>query len=308
MNVEIHNVLGEESLASAARSLIKRLCESHHGQYGLSTTSCQVYDTAWVAMVGKTTGSTKKWLFPESFHYLLKTQSDDGSWGTHPATKTAGILDTAAALLALLKHLKEPLQIHDVPSNDIRRRIGRASNSLRAQLATWDDVSETNHIGVEIIVPSLLAYLEKEDARLAFDFPCKKVLKRMNEEKLSRFRPESLYGNKPSSAIHSLEAFLGKIDFDRVSHHLFNGSMLASPSSTAAYLIEASHWDDEAEKYLRHIGEAGSGHGDGGIPGTFPTTHFEISWVVTLSYFVIQGRADRKVDDCHSSPERLCEI
>ncbi|KAM4061076.1 ent-kaur-16-ene synthase [Hirsutella rhossiliensis] len=102
----------------------------------------------------------------------------------------------------------------------------------------------------------------------------------MNNEKMSRFKPESLYEQKPSSAIHSLEAFVGKIDFDQVSHHLWQGSMMASPSSTAAYLIHASHWDEEAEAYLRHVIKAGAGHGSGGIPGTFPITHFEYSWVL----------------------------
>ncbi|UPL02788.1 hypothetical protein LCI18_013722 [Fusarium solani-melongenae] len=96
--------------------------------------------------------------------------------------------------------------------------------------------------------------------------------------KMDRFDVEVLYSKKPSSALHSLEAFLGEVEFDRVSHHLYHGSMLASPSSTAAYLMGTSKWDDEAESYLKHAVRAGAGHGDGGIPGTYPTTHFECSW------------------------------
>ncbi|KAF4950621.1 hypothetical protein FSARC_13126 [Fusarium sarcochroum] len=283
MNIQAQSLPADASLSVTAKSLIRRLHATYHDHYGLSTTSCQVYDTAWVSMISKTSGDTERWLFPESFYYLLKKQSDDGSWGSHPSTKTAGILGTAAALLAMLKHAKKPLQIHHVSLQELSRRIGLASASLQTQLASWDDISETNHIGVEMIVPSLLAYLAKQDAGLTFDFPCKEILKSMNESKLSHFEPASLYGNKPSSAIHSLESFIGMVDFDRISHHLYHGSMLASPSSTAAYLIEASEWSDEAEGYLRHIVQAGTGHGDGGIPGTYPTTHFEISWtIVTL--------------------------
>jgi hypothetical protein len=277
---------GADKLAARARSLIQRAFTSYNAQYGFSTTSCQVYDTAWVAMVAMTINGEKQWLFPECFHYLLKTQSDDGCWGIHPETQTAGILDTAAALLALLRHAAEPLQIQDVSPDELRRCIASASGSLRMQLAAWNDVSATNHIGVEMIVPSLLEYLEKEDRTLSFEYASKDVLASINAAKLSRFKPESLYSKVPSSAVHSLEAFVGKIDFDKVTHHLFQGSMMASPSSTAAYLINVSHWDEEAEAYLRHIVKIGAGHGDGGIPGTFPTTYFEYSWVSKCLPFI----------------------
>ena len=267
------------TLVSEAKSLIQRASNSCHAQFGLSTTSCQIYDTAWVAMIIKEVDGEKQWLFEECFYFLLKAQSDDGSWGSHQATQTVGILDTAASLLALMRHAAEPLQIQNVSFDELRRRIEGGCSSLRSQLATWDDVSATNHIAVELIVPSLLKYLESEDSSLSFEFESKDVLMGMNATKMSRFKPESLYHKKPSSAVHSLEAFIGKIDFDKVSHHLFQGSMMASPSSTAAYLMHASHWDENAEAYLRHVVKAGAGHGDGGIPGTFPTTYFEFSWV-----------------------------
>ncbi|KAF5247655.1 hypothetical protein FANTH_6278 [Fusarium anthophilum] len=269
----------EHDLVSAAKSLLGRAFNSHHGYYGLCSTSCQVYDTAWVAMIPRTTDSVKHWLFPECFHYLLKTQAADGSWGWLPSTQTAGILDTASAVLALTSHIREPLQILDVSPDELSLRIEQGVASLKRQLAVWNDVGETNHIGVELIVPSLLSMLEKELGSSAFTFPCKNILDKMHEEKLSQFDLKKVYG-KPSSVLHSLEAFLGKLDFDRLSHHLYRGSMMASPSSTAAYLIGASKWDEEAEDYLRHVMKNGAGHGDGGISGTFPTTHFECSWII----------------------------
>ncbi|KAK2051275.1 hypothetical protein LY76DRAFT_651418 [Colletotrichum caudatum] len=100
---------------------------------------------------------------------------------------------------------------------------------------------------------------------------------------MSCFKPEHLYDQKVSTAAHLLEAFIGRIDFDCVSGHLWRGSMMALPSSTAVYLMHASVWDDEAEGFLRHVLKAGLGHGDGGVLGTFPTLYFEYSWVaVTL--------------------------
>lgn len=230
-------------------------------------------------MIRKTQNNVKEWLFPECFYYLLKSQSVDGSWGILPATKTAGILDTSAALLALLLHAKEPLQLAAVSPNEMHQRIERGFSSLKQQLSQWNDVEKTNHIGVELIVPALFSYLQKERDSFVFEFPCKKALESMFKAKVSQFKLELLYAKRPSSALHSLEAFLGELDFNHVSHHLYRGSMMASPSSTAAYLIGASKWSDEAESYLWHVVKAGAGHGDGGIPGTYPTTHFECSWV-----------------------------
>ncbi|PNP74699.1 hypothetical protein FNYG_12035 [Fusarium nygamai] len=244
-------------------------------------------------MIPKTTDNVKHWLFPECFHYLLKTQAADGSWGQLPTTQTAGILDTASAVLALLCHVREPLQILDVSPDEIDLKIEQGVASLERQLAVWHDVEETNHIGVELIVPALLSMLEKELGVPSFEFPCRDVLERMHEEKVGHFDLEKVY-RKPSSVLHSLEAFFEKLDFDRLSHHLYHGSMMASPSSTAAYLIGASKWDDEAEDYLRHVMRNGAGHGDGGISGTFPTTHFECSWI--LATLLKSGFTVKQID------------
>ncbi|EUC26852.1 hypothetical protein COCCADRAFT_113213 [Bipolaris zeicola 26-R-13] len=271
----------QRRVASAlARELVERAYASLDSKYGFSTASCQVYDTAWLSMVKKMAGKEDRWLFPECFHYLLRTQSTDGSWGIDPVSQTAGILDTAAALLALLKHAAEPLQIYDYSSSDLERRIFLATQALDKQLKTWNDLISTNHIGVELIVPALLDYLQTEDRLLQFDFKGQDVLTQMHKEKSSRLRLDTLYSTRPSSALHSLEAFVGRIDFNRVSHHLYNGSMMASPSSTAAYLIHSTAWNDEAEAYLRHVVKAGIGHGDGGVPGTFPIHYFELNWIV----------------------------
>jgi hypothetical protein len=165
---------------------------------------------------------------------------------------------------------------------ELQRRIAGASSSLRIQLEAWDDLKSSNHVGIELILPSLLEYLEQEDSALKFEFKEHTLLQEMRAAKLLRFNSESMYRKTPLSTIYSLEAFIGKIDFDRVKHQLFQDSMMASPSSTVAYLTNASQWDEEAEAYLQHIVEAGSGFGNGGIQGTFPTTYFEYSWVSNL--------------------------
>ncbi|UNI15339.1 hypothetical protein JDV02_001879 [Purpureocillium takamizusanense] len=99
----------------------------------------------------------------------------------------------------------------------------------------------------------MLNLLAQEDSSLLFDFDAKEALMSTHDTKMALFCPEFLYGSRQTTALHSLEAFIGKINFDRVSHHKVHGSMMGSPSSTAAYLIHTSEWDEESEDYLRHV-------------------------------------------------------
>ncbi|KAH7081738.1 Ent-kaur-16-ene synthase [Paraphoma chrysanthemicola] len=289
-----------------ARSLIQKARNAFHPIHGFSTTSRQIYDTAWVAMICKKVRGETRWLFPESFRYLLDMQAEDGSWGRHPRSKTVGILDTAAATLALLRHFNGPLDMQDTMTVDLEQRIKRGLESLQTQLLTWDDLLSTNHIGVELIVPAMLDYLRNEDEILKFELDSQSTLMQMHRAKLTRFQPESLYKMKPSSALHNLEALIGKIDFDRLEHHLFNGSMLASPSSTAAFLMSASSWNDEAEAYPRHVFVAGTGGGSGGFPGTYPTTYFEFNWMLSTLLKGGFSLSDLKCDELFSIGDIIC--
>jgi len=257
-----------------ARLLVSRLASKLSQPYGLGSMSISIYDTAWVAMVSRTTGSTSEFLFPESFQYLLQSQSPDGSWEVY-ASQVDGILNTAAGLLALIKHqIAEPLLCDSNLPTEINYRINKAQESLGKQLQGWN-LEICDHVGFEILVPALLDMLEAEGLKL--DFPARSSLMEINNEKLCRFNSEVLYGPHQTTMLHSLEAFIGKIEFDRVSHHKVHGSLLASPSSTAAYLMNCQIWDEDAEAYLRRT--VAGGTGSGGVPCAFPTTNFEITWV-----------------------------
>lgn len=269
---------GTVHLNAEAVALIRQALDNWNDPYGAGNMSCAVYDTAWVALITKTVNGEKRWLFPECFHFLLDSQADDGSWGNDKSSQIDGILNTAASLLALKRHAAEPLNIRQVPQDELIRRIDIAIASLQAQLAVWR-VSTTTHVGFEIIVPALFKYLKEEDATLDLDFQGKPVLDSINALKMSHFRPELLYSTTKLTALHSLEAFIGIIDFDRVAHHRVQGSMMASPSSTAAYLMNASNWDDEAEAYIGQAIKSGAGRGSGGVPSAYPSMHFEYTWV-----------------------------
>lgn len=268
----------DEQLRAQAVSLVKRAGRGYHQKYAYGSMSCATYDTAWVSMVAKSVNGTRQWLFPESFRFLVEHQESDGSWGRQ-ASSIDKILNTAAALLSLLRHAKEPLQlVADIVQGwDLERRIERATQSLQRHLAEWD-VASTKHVGFEIIVPALLDLLAAEG--IAFAFKARDELIRARATKLKHFDLGMLlYGKQTTTLLHSLEAFTGRIDYDKVAHHKINGSFMASPSSTAAYLMGASSWDDEAEDYLRHVIRRGPGCGQGCVPSAYPSSNFEYSWV-----------------------------
>ncbi|ROW08497.1 hypothetical protein VMCG_03254 [Cytospora schulzeri] len=288
---------GQDKLNTEAILLLQRAVEGFDDKYGTGSMSCAVYDTAWLSLITKVIDGKKEWLFPQCFSYILDTQSDDGSWGLDTRCQIDGILNTAASLLTLKRHISEPLNTHTsshhASREDLQKRVDSATASLRSQLKEWD-VSATVHVGFEIIVPALLRYLQQEDSTLVFEFPGRNVLETINQAKLARFQAEFLYGPTKSTALHSLEVFVGMIDFDRVVHHKTQGSMMASPASTAAYLMNLSWWDDEAEEYLRHVIEFGAGKASGGVPSAYPSTHFEYTWI--LSTMLRSGFSSSSLD------------
>jgi hypothetical protein len=238
--------------------------------------STAIYDTAWASMVSKDVNGRRHWLFPESFQIILDTQLPEGGWEQY-RSEVDGILNTAAALLALLWHRKEVsyLGCPALPQ-DIHTRITKAKAWLDHILQRWD-VEACDHVAFEILIPALLELLKQENVHLSF--PGAVPLAMLNQKKLAKFDPQMLYTPVHTTLIHSLEGFIGKVDFDKVRHHKTNGSMMASPSSTAAYLIYTSDWDDEAEAYLRNTMQECQGHGSGAVPCAFPSTIFELSWV-----------------------------
>jgi hypothetical protein len=263
------------SLQASVDVLLGYLASGCSSPNGLGSMSICVYDTAWVAMISKVIDERRQWLFPLAFEYLLISQTADGGWGCKTSDTVDVILNTMAALLALKKHQSKP-EYNGVAESNLDDRLRRATCFLERKLDTWD-IETTEHIGFEILIPAHLRLLADEG--VSFTFPGLKALNRLNQQKLKNVSPEILYGNSPSTLIHSLEAFVGKIDFDKVKHRLVFGSMMASPSSTAAYLIHASQWNDEAEAYILSALEGGDRRGSGGAPNVFPITIFELTWV-----------------------------
>ena len=273
-------------LNAAAATLVEQMGNSFATRAGQGSMSISIYDTAWCAMISKTQESQEHWLFPESFKLVLDSQKlTTGGWSAY-ASDIDGILNTMAALLALLKHWKEDcyLGCPALPT-DIDRRISCATTWLNERLQTWE-VETCDHVGFEILVPSALDLLRKEG--IQFSFPGSECLFALNAQKLANFEAEMLYTTTPTTLVHSLEAFAGIIDFNRVAHHKVDGSMLGSPSATAAYLIYSDTWDEEAEAYLHTVYQQSEISSPGGFPCAFPTSVFELTWV-RVNWYVLEN-------------------
>lgn len=262
--------------------LLSTLLGTYDPAYGLGSMTCSVYDTAWVACVSKTVSDRSQWLFPSSFSFVLDAQLPNGGWPAHPGDddprEVDCILSTMAALFCLTQHVINPFQLRHLHTERLLTRMEKAVGRLAELLEDWR-VSDCNAVGFEVLAPSLLDLLEEDG--IYFTFPDKERLLQIRNEKLAKLQPELLYRTAPSTLLHSLEAFHGRKDFlfDRIAHQKVCGSMMASPSATASYLIRSITWDDEAEAYLRLVISNGDGKGSGGVPSAYPSTSFELTWV-----------------------------
>lgn len=224
-----------------------------------------IYDTAWVAMLCKPDNAgAVEWTFPTSFEFLLNRQQPSGGWMTcHSKVDT--ILNTLAATLALTKHRKSLGADQNDVGAALDSRASRAVAFLYKELTEWK-LEASSHVGFELLVPALLSMLELENIHLPFS--SREDLMTLHKNRLANFHPEELCKDDPSSMLYLLEAFIGLVETEKLSHHKVQGSIMRSPSSTAAYLMGLQVWDEECETYLRTAIQATGT--SGGVPSVFP--------------------------------------
>ncbi|PYH68076.1 uncharacterized protein BO88DRAFT_342891 [Aspergillus vadensis CBS 113365] len=260
-----------------ATALLEYLGQAQHPDYGFGAVSGSIYDTAWVSMVEKPlTGSKTAWAFIECFEFLLKAQCEDGGWDTD-AVLFDRIACTLAGLLALKKHLNQ--EKDNMTREALDNRVSRATHFLRQALPKLPAaVAYELPIGAELWLPKMLELIEEEDIHLDNECVLAWILP-ARDKRISRFSIETFYERGFTSVAHSLEGLIGYADFSRVSRLKSCGSMMGSPSATAAYLIYSETWDADAEAYIRRALNSPYAGQNGGVPSTYPTTAFEASWV-----------------------------
>lgn len=252
--------------------LIENTCGSsqHLNDFGSFSTS--LYDTAWLSMVPSGRDQNTR-LFPQCLDVLLLAQLPDGTWPSY-ASPTDGILVSLAALLSLATNRAQTCSPSD-ERDRFAEPIERGVTGVEKLLQSWE-VEDAVHVGFEILITSLIRQLESR--AINFNFPKLDKLMEFYKQKIRNFSPELLYGQKETTLLHSVEAFVGLIDFERISHRCSEElGVLGSPAATAAYLIHSTEWDSSAEMYLQRVFIANGSTGK--VPSAFPTSLFEVPWV-----------------------------
>ncbi|KAJ5907809.1 ent-kaurene synthase [Penicillium taxi] len=266
---------GSRVLSSEANSLLRHVLDDWNPQYGLGNMDNGVYHTAWISLILK----ADQWVFPECFDFLINTQRKDGSWG-NPASEVDQICDGLVSLLSIKRHLKGPVSYSKKQEADLKDRSDRASQFIQTTFSKWNIQSYdiTLPIGFEMWFPTVLDLLKEEG--MEFTVPQMDWILKIRTAKLAKFSNEDLFSGSHSSALYSLEAFIGKADFSRLGQWKELKMVASCPSATAAYLIEAPQWDEDAELYLRHVVRSTISN-NRAVPEMFPSTFFEFSWVVS---------------------------
>ncbi|KAL9051002.1 MAG: hypothetical protein Q9162_006297 [Coniocarpon cinnabarinum] len=246
--------------------------------------SATIYDTAWIACVIKPNQADAElqWLFPSAFAFVLDKQHSDGGWHWPPYGQecpASTLLSSLAALFMLKRHQEQPLQLAQKFSN-VEERVRHGARFVETSLRHLSHELPKS-VGFEVLAPALLDELQGFGLRFSFD--AKKPLYAGRDAKLSKLAKANLE-KFPHAALHSLEAFYAR-PTEQFSHRLrarlLEGSMMASPSATAAYLIRSDTWDESAEAYLRLAISNSEGACSGSVPSAFPSTNFELIWVIS---------------------------
>ncbi|KAL8687226.1 MAG: hypothetical protein Q9218_006545, partial [Villophora microphyllina] len=232
---------------SWARAIVQHALALFHADKGAQGCHPTIYDTAWVAMLFRTTSdpASTELVFPESFQYLLDHQQVHGGWEM-PDFKLGTILNTLASLLALTKRMKGLSGGMADGTASLKSRIDKAAEFVQRELAGWDPKSDAGS-DLMISVPPLLTLLKTEG--IHFRWRGSAALEQLEQQRLDRLRqtdspqgpaesdpevyfPEGYTDISPSKSITEAKPFHG----------------VACSLSTAAYNLLSEDWNEQHEE------------------------------------------------------------
>ncbi|QIN78598.1 hypothetical protein GBA65_08765 [Rubrobacter marinus] len=227
-----------------------------------------IYDTCWAARLTTEDGGMA---YPHLLPWILDRQQADGSWGSRVPYTHDRLLSTlvVVVLLARFGHRRD----------DQARRIAGQRYIWRHTDKLEQDTYRT--IGFELILPNLL----EEGRELGLDLPYTQLghYEDEREKKLSLLPRERLFDTW-TTALHSLEAFAGRIDVEGAGKLLQeDGSMAASPSATACFLSQTRDWRERHPRsttYLEDLLARG-----GGLPPVSPHDIFMRAWILYYLHY-----------------------
>jgi hypothetical protein len=216
------------------------------------------YDTAWVARLAP---RYPGWGFEAALDWIRKHQLEDGSWGGKYVHYHDRFVCTLASLIALR-------DVGDGRADEVR--IARGEEYLwreigRLAFDAWDTVGFPV-LGVALVNEAQLLGLDVPDSIYHDVAVIEKKLNMLGSDP-SKWRYTSLS--------FSMEAAFPYVQndaaFDDDTFLVDNGSVGASPSATAAYLLRTSQPDPRALEYLRREMDK---QGDGGVSDMNPAEVF----------------------------------
>ncbi|KAK9074296.1 hypothetical protein SSX86_006893 [Deinandra increscens subsp. villosa] len=202
--------------------------------------SVSSYDTAWVAMV-PSPSSPKSPCFPECLNWLMDNQLDDGSWGLlHQNHPFPLLKDTLSSTLASIVALRK--------WNVGERQIKKGLCFIESNLASATDKNEPSPFGFDIIFPHMLKYAKDLNINIPLKQKYLSLMLHVRELELKR-----CHIKETTSYLAYISEGLGNFyDLNMVmKYQMKNGSILNSPSTTAAALIH--HQNSRCLDYLTSL-------------------------------------------------------
>ncbi len=244
-----------------------------------------IYDMAWVLCCGFFTRADRR----KYLARLLSRQGPDGTWGDASYMPHSSLVDTLAAVMALVR------LDHPVP------RLLEVRAGVEALLLRCRDYPHHATVAFELLAPKLLTWLERNHFPFALRTPARQFvqeLDRKGDMKLALLRKGEALFDAGSTLSYTAELAallpLAPEEVDGLLGMMLpNGAIGLSPAATAAVCLLLSEHEREVPQALyQYLRDTFSDYGEEGFPNLHPiVTSRRLwnvrSWLISGNFFDI---------------------